>query len=78
MGDYKEKKNRKIGLIVAGAVHVVLFIIFLFVIAWKEPDPPIPEYGIELNLGFSNVGSGQVQTKENNQNTLTILYIFDL
>lgn len=56
-----EEKNRKIGLIVSGAFHMLLLLAFLFIIAWKEPDPPIPQYGIELNFGLDNVGSGAVQ-----------------
>jgi len=57
----QEEKNRKVGLIISGAFHLLLLLAFLFVIAWKEPDPPIPEYGIELNFGTSDVGTGNVQ-----------------
>ncbi len=57
----QEEKNKKVGLIISGAFHLLLLLAFLFVIAWKEPDPPIPEYGIELNFGTSDVGTGNVQ-----------------
>ena len=40
---------------------VPLLILFFFLLAWKEPFPPIPEYGIELNFGIDNQGSGTVQ-----------------
>jgi periplasmic protein TonB len=32
--------------------------------AWKEPFPPHPEYGVELNFGLENEGSGPVQPQQ--------------
>lgn len=60
MSDYahREKKNRIIGLSVSVGLHVLLLLLFLWVTAWKEPYPPLPEYGIELNIGIDNSGSG--------------------
>lgn len=29
--------------------------------AWRAPNPPFPEYGIELNFGLDDQGSGEVQ-----------------
>ncbi len=57
----KEEKYRKTGVIVSISVHVVLALLFFFMLAWREPDPPLPEYGIELNFGLDNVGSGETQ-----------------
>lgn len=45
-------------------VHTVLFLILFFVIAWRAPDPPLPEYGIELNFGLDDQGSGEVQPED--------------
>lgn len=59
MAANKESKNKKIGMLVTLGVHAVLFLLFFFMLAWREPDPPIPEYGIELNFGLDNTGSGQ-------------------
>jgi outer membrane biosynthesis protein TonB len=60
MSDYahKEKKNRIIGISVSVGLHILLLLLFLWVTAWKEPYPPLPEYGIELNMGIDNRGSG--------------------
>ncbi|WP_296623451.1 hypothetical protein [Marivirga sp.] len=60
MSDYahKEKKNRIIGISVSVGLHILLLLLFLWVTAWKEPYPPLPEYGIELNMGIDNSGSG--------------------
>ena len=35
--------------------------------AWREPDPPIPEYGIELNLGFVDQGGGDTESQMETQ-----------
>jgi outer membrane biosynthesis protein TonB len=60
MSDYAhiEKKNRIIGLSVSVGLHILLILLFLWVTAWKEPYPPLPEYGIELNMGMDNSGAG--------------------
>lgn len=60
MSDYahREKKNRIIGISVSVGLHILLLLLFLWVTAWKEPFPPNPEYGIELNIGMENSGSG--------------------
>lgn len=57
----EEKKNQRIGMAVSLGVHALLLLIFAFLLAWKEPNPPIPEYGIEVNFGLDNQGSGRVQ-----------------
>lgn len=57
----QEKKNKKIGIAISLGLHAILFIIFFFIMAWREPNPPHPEYGIELNFGLDNVGSGNIQ-----------------
>lgn len=56
-----DKKNKRKAAIISILVHGTLLLAFLFILAWKEPDPPLPEYGVELNFGLDNVGSGQVQ-----------------
>ncbi|MDZ4713907.1 MAG: cell envelope integrity protein TolA [Cytophagales bacterium] len=57
----KEKKNERTGLITSAGIHAALFLILFFIIAWRAPDPPLPEYGIELNFGLDDQGSGSVQ-----------------
>lgn len=57
----EEKKNEQIGIAVSIGVHLILLLLFLLTFAWKEPFPPHPEYGIELNFGMAAQGSGQVQ-----------------
>lgn len=45
-------------------VHGALLLLFLFAMAWRAPDPPLPEFGIIVNIGFEDEGSGDVQTDE--------------
>ena len=45
-------------------VHAALLLLFLFAMAWRAPDPPLPEFGIIVNVGFDDEGSGDVQTDE--------------
>ncbi|MDH5366528.1 MAG: hypothetical protein OEW67_06035, partial [Cyclobacteriaceae bacterium] len=60
----KEDDNRKVAWVVSITLHVLLLLAFIFMIAWREPNPPYPEYGIEVNFGTSSVGSGDVQPTE--------------
>jgi periplasmic protein TonB len=57
----QEKKNKKIALLYTTGIQVVLFALLFFIVAWRAPDPPLPEYGIELNFGMDDQGSGDVQ-----------------
>lgn len=66
MQEKHEKKNQRTGIIVSLTVHGLLLLLFAFLLAWKEPNPPIPEYGIELNFGLEDVGSGDVQPESVN------------
>jgi len=49
----QEEKNKRIGWLTSLGVQLVLLILFYFIVAWKEPFPPIPEYGIELGFTTS-------------------------
>ena len=60
----KEKKDKKMGMITSGVFHGLILVLFLILVAWREPNPPLPEYGIELNLGFEEAGSGDTQSTE--------------
>ncbi len=57
----KEKKNKQMGAIISVGTHIVILLIFLFVVAWKAPNPPLPEIGIELNFGLDEAGTGEEQ-----------------
>ena len=54
----KEKRDKATGWAVSAGLHAALLLLFLVVLAWKEPFPPHPEYGIELNFGMEQGGQG--------------------
>lgn len=56
-----EVKSRRIALITSIGVHVVILLLLLFIVAWRAPNPPLPEFGIELNFGMDAQGSGNIQ-----------------
>ncbi|SNS72194.1 protein TonB, links inner and outer membranes [Ekhidna lutea] len=49
----KEERNKRIGWLTSIGVQLILLVLFYFIVAWKEPFPPIPEYGIELGFTTS-------------------------
>jgi protein TonB len=61
----KDKKNKRAGMIASVITHAFVLILFVFLVAWRAPNPPLPEIGIELNFGTSNQGSGDVQPEPN-------------
>lgn len=61
--EQQEKKHKRIALIYTTVIQVVLFVVLFFIVAWRAPDPPLPEYGIELNFGMDTEGFGEVQPK---------------
>ena len=61
MTEEQEKKSRKIALITSLGVHGLILLLLLFMVAWRAPNPPLPEFGIELNFGMDAQGSGEIQ-----------------
>lgn len=59
-----DRKNQRIGMGVSIGVHGLILLLFFLIMAWREPDPPVPEYGIELNFGLDAMGSGEVQPEQ--------------
>lgn len=56
-----DKKSRRDGLIATIAFHGAIALVLILLVAWKAPNPPLPEYGIEINLGFADSGTGVIQ-----------------
>lgn len=55
------ENNRK-ALIITLILNVLLLIGLYFIMVWKQPVPPMSQFGLELNLGFSDVGSDSKPT----------------
>ncbi len=61
--EQQEEKNKRVGWLVSVSIQLFLLVLFYFLVAWKAPFPPIPEYGIELGL-TSSAGSTPQPTPE--------------
>lgn len=64
MVSQEEKKNKRIAAITTILINGLVLVLLLFVAAWRAPDPPMPEYGIELNFGMDTQGGGDIQPEE--------------
>src|SRR5687768_1677491 len=61
MTETQERKGRRIAMATSLGVHALLVLLLLFMVAWRAPNPPLPELGIELNFGMDAQGSGDIQ-----------------
>lgn len=61
MSERQEQKNRRVAIVVSVGFHGLLLLAFLLMMAWRAPNPPLPEYGIELNFGVDQQGGGEIQ-----------------
>src|SRR5690606_25093898 len=59
----QERKNKRIAAISTAGITVVVLVLLFVIVAWRAPDPPLPEYGIEINFGLDNTGFGAVQPR---------------
>ncbi len=66
MREQEEKQRKRKAWATSVSIQLVLLVLFYFLIAWKEPFPPNPEFGIELNFGQVQTGGGAepVQSQE--------------
>lgn len=58
----EEAENKRKALLITIVINVLVLLFIYFMVVWKQPIPPLPQYGLELNLGFSDFGSGNTQT----------------
>lgn len=64
MVSQEEKKNKRIAALSTILINGLVLLLLLFVAAWRAPNPPLPEYGIELNFGMDTQGGGDLQPDE--------------
>jgi len=68
--DYRLEENKRKGLIASAVIHGALLILFFFLLAWQQPDPPTPGApGIELNFGLDAAGMGPDNEQPVSENT---------
>ena len=56
--EQQEKKNKQTALLSSIGIQIVVVLLLFVIVAWRAPNPPLPEYGIELNFGLDTEGSG--------------------
>lgn len=56
--DKEESQSKKRAWIITIIFNALLLLAFYFIVVWKQPVPPLPTFGLELNLGFTPTGSG--------------------
>lgn len=61
MNEQQDRKNKRIAMITSVGIHGLLLLAFMLMMAWRAPNPPLPEYGIELNFGMDEQGGGEIQ-----------------
>jgi len=61
MSEQRDRKNKQIAWITSVGIHGLLLVAFMLMMAWRAPNPPLPEYGIELNFGMDEQGGGEIQ-----------------
>jgi hypothetical protein len=61
--DRENTANRRKAMIITFIINALVITGLFFIVVWRQPIPPIPQFGLELNLGFTDTGSGNVQTQ---------------
>lgn len=56
--DKIERESKKKSWVITIILNVAMLLAFYFIVVWKEQIPPLPTFGLELNLGFTPTGSG--------------------
>ena len=69
--DKVESQNKKRAGIITLLVNILLLIAIYFIVVWKQPIPPLPTFGLELNLGFTPSGSGDISSSNPPSETQT-------
>ena len=62
MTSAQENRNKSVSFSITLGIHALLLLCCLFLWKWTPPDPPLPDYGVELNFGLDEAGFGDLQT----------------
>jgi outer membrane biosynthesis protein TonB len=59
-----ENQNRRRALVVSVGIHVAVFALLFFLVVFRPPDPPITMsmYGVEVDFGVDDEGSGEIRS----------------
>jgi len=59
----EEQDSKKKATIITIVVNALVLIAIYFIVVWRPQVPPMAQFGLELNLGFTEAGSGNNQTE---------------
>lgn len=59
----EERKARNIGIIVGSVIFAALIFFLMNLVVWRPSIEPITDYGMEINFGTDDFGSGDTQSK---------------
>lgn len=62
--EQQEKRSSRVGAVTSLTLHALLLLIFFFASGYRAPYPPAPEYGVIVNMGFDDQGTGEIQTDQ--------------
>lgn len=62
----EDNTRRRKSIMITLLIQVIVVVVLLYSIAWREPFPPIEEFGIELS--FSNLTTAPARPSSNEQN----------
>lgn len=68
MATKEEKKYKRISATITAVLMLLLLVVCLS-FGYMPPDPPIPESGVEVNLGYSDQGFGETQQESDATST---------
>jgi protein TonB len=57
-----QKRTNRISLLITAIIQLVLVAILYLFTAWQAPDPPLPVYGVELDISLESTSSLPAQT----------------
>jgi hypothetical protein len=59
-----ENQNRRRALLVSVGIHAAVFALLFFLVVFRPPDPPITMsmYGVEVDFGVDDEGSGEIRS----------------
>jgi|GEM_PF-1170249 len=59
----EERKARTIGIVVGSIIFAALIFFLMNLVVWRPSIEPITDYGMEINFGTDDFGSGDTQSK---------------
>lgn len=60
----QDRKNKQVAMVATVGINLLVLLLLFLIVGWRAPNPPAPEYGMEVNFGTDDQGWGEEQPKE--------------